>query len=605
MKRVGKAVLVLVIAVVAFFILQLILGNSYIEWFMDSQYSIESARVEQTVNDNGEVQVHETIQYEMRKDFRGLYRHLPRGRYVEISDVQIWVEGAKNHKIEFLKKDNREFEARVWLVPYKSSQQLSPENTKNLTMHVTYNAKGVVELGEDVTQIFRQFWGPEWDAPVNDLTAVFKFPQDFYPDTVYTHPGAAVEKDGLAVNIHIDSLPPFSYGETRLVFDKTPEMKFAAQNDKLTKEGIETEEKKYKRETLFKSLLPLGFYVLMLGLVILTFYFLGREPKIQYQGIYERELPYKDSPDLVNCVVNNLLNSVDNDGMTAVLMDLYKKDYIEFEPGSSKKKDVGQIIVFKKDKPGTDLFDSEKYMFTFLKGYADSENRLDFKALQKTLKKSVSKSKQFNSSYSIYQDRVKSEAKERNMFKTTGYYIATFLAVILGAGGLIIMPLVADKVTPNLLNIAILYSGLCWFTGAVVLAMHKDVFGRWTKEGLEYYRKWENFKKFVSEYSLIKDYPPKSVIVWEEYLVYATALGVADKVEKALKKLIPQEQWERQSNHYYMYGAYGYGLGHHMRTARTTAVQSVSSSSSGSGGGFSGGVGGAGGGSGGGGGGAF
>jgi uncharacterized membrane protein len=233
------------------------------------------------------------------------------------------------------------------------------------------------------------------------------------------------------------------------------------------------------------------------------------------------------------------------------------------------------------------------------------DNQLDFSDLKKSLKKSESKAKAFNSKYNAYQSIVKDNVKARGYFKTTGYIFALLLGILLGIGGIVLTPIMIAHPTADLQMLAAVLSGIYLLTAAVILFLPKDVFGKWTKEGLTYYRKWINLKKFLEEFSLMSEYPPDSVIVWEEFLVYATAFGIADKVEKALKKLVPKEQWERQSNHSLMYGAYGYGLGYNIGSVRNVALQTVSKSSSGSGGGFSGGAGGAGGGSGGGGGGAF
>lgn len=54
---------------------------------------------------------------------------------------------------------------------------------------------------------------------------------------------------------------------------------------------------------------------------------------------------------------------------------------------------------------------------------------------------------------------------------------------------------------------------------------------------------------------MIKDYPPESVKIWNKYLVYATALGVADTVRKAMELYIPQDQLE--GSDMYMFHYYG------------------------------------------------
>jgi uncharacterized membrane protein len=502
-----------------------------------------------------------------------------------------------------LKNNENEFEARVWIVPYGSTQDMEPDG-KEYTLHVSYVAKYVVENGKDCTQIFRQFWGSDWDAPVNNLTAVFNLPSSMIPTDIYTHPKAKVTQNDNIIEMSLRHLPPYAFAETRMVFKPQADMQFSVANNSLDLEGITKEENKYNQQRMLRIVIPIVVYVVILALLILVFRIFGKEPEIQYQGIYERELPTKDSPDFVNAAVVNLIGNVDNNGISAVMLDLYRKDYISFGDNQVDKKKLSDVIRFKKETTGTDLSESEAYFFNFLKGYS-VDNQLDFSDLKKSLKKSESKAKAFNSKYNAYQSIVKDNVKARGYFKTTGYIFALLLGILLGIGGIVLTPIMIAHPTADLQMLAAVLSGIYLLTAAVILFLPKDVFGKWTKEGLTYYRKWINLKKFLEEFSLMSEYPPDSVIVWEEFLVYATAFGIADKVEKALKKLVPKEQWERQSNHSLMYGAYGYGLGYNIGSVRNVALQTVSKSSSGSGGGFSGGAGGAGGGSGGGGGGAF
>jgi uncharacterized membrane protein len=539
----------------------------------------------------------------MRKPFKGLYRYVPPARYVKISNVRIWVEEDKDANVQYLKNNENEFEARVWIVPYGSTQDMEPDG-KEYTLHVSYVAKYVVENGKDCTQIFRQFWGSDWDAPVNNLTAVFNLPSSMIPTDIYTHPKAKVTQNDNIIEMSLRHLPPYAFAETRMVFKPQADMQFSVANNSLDLEGITKEENKYNQQRMLRIVIPIVVYVVILALLILVFRIFGKEPEIQYQGIYERELPTKDSPDFVNAAVVNLIGNVDNNGISAVMLDLYRKDYISFGDNQVDKKKLSDVIRFKKETTGTDLSESEAYFFNFLKGYS-VDNQLDFSDLKKSLKKSESKAKAFNSKYNAYQSIVKDNVKARGYFKTTGYIFALLLGILLGIGGIVLTPIMIAHPTADLQMLAAVLSGIYLLTAAVILFLPKDVFGKWTKEGLTYYRKWINLKKFLEEFSLMSEYPPDSVIVWEEFLVYATAFGIADKVEKALKKLVPKEQWERQSNHSLMYGAYGYGLGYNIGSVRNVALQTVSKSSSGSGGGFSGGAGGAGGGSGGGGGGAF
>ena len=46
-------------------------------------------------------------------------------------------------------------------------------------------------------------------------------------------------------------------------------------------------------------------------------------------------------------------------------------------------------------------------------------------------------------------------------------------------------------------------------------------------------------RKYLSDYSLIHEREPIEVMLWEEYLIFAQILGIADKVESEFKKLYP------------------------------------------------------------------
>jgi uncharacterized membrane protein len=127
--------------------------------------------------------------------------------------------------------------------------------------------------------------------------------------------------------------------------------------------------------------------------------------------------------------------------------------------------------------------------------------------------------------------------------------------------------------------------------------MPRDVFGRWTPEGRVFYLKWMGLKRYLEDYSLLNEKPPESIILWEEYLVYATALGIADTVRKNLNRIVPEDIWREQSRHpfiYYPVTAYAINSFNTL----TTSVRTASSSGSG-GGGFGGGGSGGGGGGGG------
>ena len=90
-----------------------------------------------------------------------------------------------------------------------------------------------------------------------------------------------------------------------------------------------------------------------------------------------------------------------------------------------------------------------------------------------------------------------------------------------------------------------------------MLFIPEGVFGQWTEKGRVFYLKWSNFKKFLKDNSLIKEHPPESIVIWKKYLIYGTALGVADKVYDAMKLQMPNVyEYDDGIFLYHHYGGY-------------------------------------------------
>ena len=122
-----------------------------------------------------------------------------------------------------------------------------------------------------------------------------------------------------------------------------------------------------------------------------------------------------------------------------------------------------------------------------------------------------------------------------------------------------------------------------------------------SSEGQVRFMQWRGVRNYLRDFSQLADAPVGHLVLWERYLVYATALGVSDELAQGLAVHLPPEQRSTFAPWYIAHdpgstasfgsiGSFASGLG------ASTASFSPPSSSSGGGGGFSGGGGGGGGG---------
>ncbi|MCD6160060.1 MAG: DUF2207 domain-containing protein [Kosmotoga sp.] len=589
-KTIIRSIIIGAIALAVWFIVSIIVGGTD----FNSIYRLEKAEIEHRVLEDGTMQVHEKIEYRLVKPYRGLIRKVP-SDWVEYSDLKVWTEGMDYTKIENYSTKNS-IDLKVWLVPYNGSPRNPSKGGDLVTLHITYKVEGIVQKGNDISQIFRKYWGEGWGQPVKDLTAVFIFPDQLKPIQIYSHPPVKPTNEGNQYIFEVKNMPSHAFGEVRFLF---PEGFFEnAKSGNFDLEDIKNIEESFEQKVDFwKYQLPIILAVLTIVVFFLLFYFMGREHNINYNAYYERELPSKDEPELVNAVVKKLCMGVDNDGLGACILNLYRRGYVDFDVNPKKEKVEGIII---KRTTGNDLADTERQLLSFFAKYAANigdQKIFDFDELKRRFRRSQKEAKQFTQELNAWKSLIKGKVKERKYLLSAGAGLSKLYSIFLIFISFIALFTISNSYEIGFLSTFAKYIyGIFCITGAIVLFLPVDVFGRWTKTGREYYLKWKNFENYLKDYSLLSEYPPSSVILWEEYLVYATALGIAEEVRKHMSKIIPEELWKREGGHMYMYYPYGLYISRDFGSVASTAVASSSSSSSGGAGGVGGGSGGGGGG---------
>ena len=117
----------------------------------------------------------------------------------------------------------------------------------------------------------------------------------------------------------------------------------------------------------------------------------------------------------------------------------------------------------------------------------------------------------------------------------------------------------------------------------------------YTQNGVNEIEAWKGLKKYMEHYSLINEKEVLEIEIWERFLVYATAFGIADKVIEQLKIAYPNFEEITGTNYSMMYLMMNTDFNNSFSSAISSSMSSAYSSGSGSGGGFSGGGGGGGG----------
>ena len=74
----------------------------------------------------------------------------------------------------------------------------------------------------------------------------------------------------------------------------------------------------------------------------------------------------------------------------------------------------------------------------------------------------------------------------------------------------------------------------------VIGSSAKNKISAYTQKGVDEQDKWKALKKYMEDFSLLKEKEVPDLVLWEKFLVYATAFGIAEKVIKQLKITYPE-----------------------------------------------------------------
>lgn len=586
-----------------------------IAYAADRSYTIPSINMDLYPQEDGSLHVKETIHYSFSGTYNGIYRDIPLNGTQELQNVNVSTQGAYSR---FVETNNTNYH-RITVYLYSDPQKTSSITDKEVDIVIEYDMTHVIKFYNDIAELQYKLVGEQWSVDIGTVNANIHLKSNdgvqYWLNPPYYNESSAWL--GNTLQLTSKTIPSGNYYEVRMVI---PKNQFAANPTNgiiINQNGlsqIEQIQNDYRNELNFKTLFYSVLTVLLLLACLIPFliyYRFGREPKIDYSAEYERDIPTDDPPAVVNAICgpgfSKKIGEPDMDGFKATIMDLINGKYLLFNKQESENDGFGfsegMSLKINSEMDLTSLKDFEKEVIYFLRGYEENgEISLDY--ISEDLQDKTS-AKSFKNTYNTWRDDIKdhyvNDEVLKNIFNKKGdNYLKIF-----GVGAIIVAVVVFFFTLSDPLpaaSWAFVASILLGIVALLSFIMPQKIAGQWTTYGEEYDAKWHNFKKYIQDFSLIKEYPPESVAIWNKYLVYATALGVADAVRKAMEQYLPEDQLK--DSNIYMFHYYG---GYIFLANTLDNGMSAANSSDGSGidaGGF-GGVGGVGGGFGGGGGGAF
>lgn len=227
--------------------------------------------------------------------------------------------------------------------------------------------------------------------------------------------------------------------------------------------------------------------------------------------------------------------------VSATMLDLCMKKHISFEQIPGKKDQIKVNLISKNIE---ELKEDEKLIYELLEKVPKNDsNSFTMKEFEKYA--SNHSSKVLSTFTKIEGIAKKSQEQEGNYskelitksqnwtLKGVGYIFLTIISII--AMWLLVIP------------------------SAVASIYCFKISGRYntlTEKGMDEKEKLKGLKKYMEDFSMMKEKSVPELILWEKYLVYATVFGIADKVLKQLKVVYPEmldESYLSSNGYTYLY----------------------------------------------------
>lgn len=503
---------------------------------------------------------------------------------------------------------------------------VSIESTTRKQYLISYRVNDVITKYNDCAELYWQFLGNEFEISANKITGTIKLPakvQHLEDLKVWGHTkylnGEVKVVSSDTVEFNLNNYKSKNYVEVRLamptyLFEKVSSENISQEEklDDIIKEETEwANEANARRDRRNKNFKLLILATILVNTSIGIMFskkikknkqFLEKNPNIlpEQQLEYYRELPDKEETPLeaVFILKTGYKQSCLPNVFSATILNFALKGYIRIEQ-------KGKTIKILLNKIKTDeLTGDEKKVLEILRA-ASNNNELTMAELEKYIKNYPSKLMNLNSTFEKVS---KTQASEKGKFDTNRFnkqivyaeknvgYI--FILIIIIIASIFTIGYAYKNVQGMLITCTIITLAFFIVVTIINLILNMKIttsFNGFTQKGINEQEQWKAFKKYMEDFSYLDEKEVPELVLWEKYLVYATAFGIADKVLKQLKVKYPElNNQDTISNMVLfnaMYNANGLNANfiNSISTSTSRMYSSTYSSGSGSGGGFSGG----------------
>ncbi len=584
-------------------------------------YSVSSVYIDASVTADGLLQVEEERDFDFQDDVNGMYWTIPLGANQQGTPTSVEVSSVSVDGQTYTRDDAAESgDNGVYSVSSGSETKIkvfTPHSDgESASICISYTLDGAVMTWSDTAELYWKFVGAEWGEDSNDVTLTVSFPAELVaanPATVgktlraWGHGSiegeVSINKSSATVTYTLPYVASGTYAEARVAFPATwvPQLAQSSASNTSRMSTILQEEQQWADEanaqrerahriSLF-SAIGVGGGSIVLLIAVIAAKLLKKQPTTVFQDTYFRDVPEGVHPATVAAFMNIGDTEVPDRAFVATLMKLTDERVIKIEQSVEDEDDYRISCSESAQEQVTNRTDLNALYLYFLGAEKDSSGvqSRSFKELKRYAREHM---EAYQAALEQFNSGVKLSVAEANLVANSG---RAALWLSCGVGTVLIvaaisMLFVCDFSLPNIIAAVV-----CVAASVPAIILGSRMRGL-TQQGAELEAKCRALKKWLEDFTELKEAMPGDLVLWNKLMVMAVALGVSKKTLRELANAVPASIRNRDDFYTY-YPLYWWCYGHGDSRAPVNQLGSAyhsahASSSEGSGGGFSGGGGG-------------
>lgn len=460
--------------------------------------------------------------------------------------------------------DNNKFEI-AWNVGLDTSKDTR-------TYKLYYKIENAVGVFTDCTEFYWMFLGTDNQIPGENITGTIHLPSkvsNIEKLRVWAHGDLTGEIERVSEDTVKFSLPKLAKEKMLEIRVVTEENIYPESQNKSSLPKLQTiiqEEENWANEANEeRNRARKDIYVLIVvNIVIALIFFLKIKKYINEEKTIKEKLAmpkyeleyFRDIPDEVNATparamyISEYKNSSSYldfpKVFSATLLDLCLKEFVQFEMIDDKNIKIS----INRNKEISNLSEDEAIIYNLVSDAIGNNESISIKEFEKYSEKNYekvyAKVNSITPAVEKYErDNEKIDAEKEKISKKYGFKSMLYLVFFVFSCFMYFLIKVIPAFYIGLL-VAFFY---CSKISSKISCL--------TEKGYKEQVEWNALKSYMKDYSLLKEKKVPDIVLWEKFLVYATAFGISKEVIKQLKVAHP-EMFNTNNSEYNSISNYGY-----------------------------------------------